>query len=51
MITYSGNIPTGERLLSTLLKLYADQTGTVITYQIGDKEYNTKEQVQCQKKH
>ena len=34
----SGNIPTGERLLSLLADLYADQMGVKIKYIITDKE-------------
>lgn len=32
------NVPTADRILSLLADLYADQTGTEITYEIGEGE-------------
>lgn len=32
--------PNGKQLLETLIKLYADQCGVKITYQIEEKEKN-----------
>jgi len=32
------NVPLGEKILSTLIELYADQMGVKIEYTISDKE-------------
>lgn len=48
--TYTGNIPTADKILSTLYKLYGDQMGVKITYTIidgKDEKDETKKNVVC----
>lgn len=42
MTTYTGTPPTAERLLSTLVKLYADQNGVKIDFTIVTGKDSTK---------
>lgn len=41
--TYTGNIPTADKILSTLYKLYGKQMGVKITYTIIDGKDETNE--------
>ena len=41
--TYTGNIPTADKILSTLYKLYGNQMGVKITYTIVDGKDETNE--------
>lgn len=48
--TYTGNIPSAEKILSTLYKLYGKQMGVKITYTIvdgKDEENETKDKAVC----
>lgn len=34
----TNNVPSGEKILQTLIELYADQMGVKVKYSIKDKE-------------
>lgn len=37
MATFSGNVPSAERILTLLARLYADQCGVTATVNVVDK--------------
>lgn len=42
-MTPSANVPSGEKLLATLIELYADQMGVKVHYEITTNEGGKKD--------
>ena len=48
MTTFSGNVPSAEKILTILARLYADQHGVTVKVAIEDEsEVNTDERKTC----
>ena len=45
MATFSGNVPSAERILTLLASLYADQCGVTATVTVVDKATERKDDI------